>query len=81
MTTDPDATVRAELWGLLRWKRYGLQRVLDDAEDAADDIARYVRSCTPVDIRALDHLRRLTLADVLAELLIQSGLFAALLAG
>ena len=68
MTTDPDATVRAELWDLLRWKRHGLQRVLDDAEDAADDIARYARSCTPVDISALDQLRRLTLADLLAEL-------------
>ena len=68
MAADPDATVRAELWDLLKWNRYGLQRGLDNAEEAADDIARYARSCTPVDLRALDQLRRLTAADVLAEL-------------
>jgi len=54
--------------GSAEWKRYGLQRGLDNAEEAADDIARYARSCTPVDLRALDQLRRLTAADVLAEL-------------
>jgi hypothetical protein len=68
MATDQDATVRAELWDLLRWNRYGLQRGLDNAEEAADDIARYARSRTPLDLRALDQLRRLTAADVLAEL-------------
>lgn len=68
MAADPDAAVRAGLWDLLRWKRYGLQRGLDNAEEAADDIARYARSCTPVDLRALDQLHRLTAADVLAEL-------------
>jgi hypothetical protein len=68
MATDPDATVRAAMWDLLRWNRYGLQRGLDNAEEAADDIAWYARSRTPLDLRALDQLGRLTAADVLAEL-------------
>ncbi|MEV0136629.1 hypothetical protein AB0H83_50425 [Dactylosporangium sp. NPDC050688] len=68
MTTDIDATVRAELLGMLKRKGDKHQRRLDDAEAIADDIARYARSCTPPDLTALSDLRRLTFADVLAEL-------------
>ncbi len=68
MTTDTDATVRAELLAVLRRKGDNHQRRLDDAEAIADDIARYARSCTPPDLTALSVLRRLTVADVLAEL-------------
>ena len=68
MTADVDAAVRAEVWELLRWNRHGPQHLLDNAEGTADDIARYARSCTPADLRALDQLGRLTAADVLAEL-------------
>lgn len=68
MTADPDAAVRAGLWDLLRWRRHGLRHGLDNAEEAADDIARYARSCAPVNLRALDLLRRLTTTDVLPGL-------------
>ncbi|GII57263.1 hypothetical protein Pth03_56520 [Planotetraspora thailandica] len=68
MTTDVDATVRAEVWDLLRWQRHKHQRRLDNAEAIADDVARYARSCTPPDLNALGVLRRLTFTDVLPEL-------------
>ena len=41
---------------------------MDDAEAIAGEIARYARACTPLDLEALSILRRLTVADVLAEL-------------
>jgi hypothetical protein len=72
MTTDADATVRATLWDLLRRDRHRHPSRLDDADADADavaeDIARYARSCTPLDLEALSILHRLTVADVLAEL-------------
>jgi hypothetical protein len=68
MAADADAFVRATLWDLLKWDRYRHQRRLDDAEAIAGEIARHARACTPLDLEALGILRRLTVADVLAEL-------------
>jgi hypothetical protein len=68
MTTDLDATVRATAWDLLRCRRHGDGRKMDDAEVIAQDIARYARSCNPPGLEAPSVLRRLTVADVLAEL-------------
>ena len=68
MAADADATVRATLWDLLRWRRYRHQRRLGDAEAISDEITRYARACTPLDLEALSILGRLTIADVLAEL-------------
>jgi hypothetical protein len=68
MTSDVDATVRAAVWDLLRWRRHRDGRRLDHEETIADDIARYARSCIPLGLEALSVLRRLTVADVLAEL-------------
>ncbi|GAA2170339.1 hypothetical protein [Actinomadura napierensis] len=73
MSTDVDASVRAELWDLLRWQRHKHQRHLNNAEAIADDIALYARSCTPPDLKALDILCRLTLTDVLPELACQDS--------
>ncbi|WP_433041902.1 hypothetical protein [Dactylosporangium sp. CS-033363] len=56
MTSDPDATVRARVCRLLS---------LDASVDA---IEAYARSQTPPDLDALSALRRLTFADLLAEL-------------
>lgn len=67
MTTDANATVRGTAWGLLR-SRHKHQPRLDNAEAIADEIARHARSRIPPDLEALDSLRRLTFADVLAEL-------------
>jgi hypothetical protein len=68
MAADADATVRATLWDLLKWGRYRHQRRLGDAEAISDEITRYARACTPLDLEALSILGRLTIADVLAEL-------------
>jgi hypothetical protein len=68
MAADADAFVRATLWDLLKWDRHGRRRRLDDAEAIAGEIARYARACTPPDLEALSILRRLTVADVMAEL-------------
>lgn len=68
MTTDADATVRAALWDVLKWDRHKHRRSLDGADAIAEDIARYARSCAPLDLEALSILHRLTVADVLAEL-------------
>jgi hypothetical protein len=68
MTTDVNATVRAMLWKALGWRGRMHQRKLDDADAIADEIARYARSCTPLDLEALSILRRLTVADALPDL-------------
>ena len=68
MAADADAFVRATLWDLLKADRYRHQRRLDDAEAIAGEIARYARACTRLDLEALSILRKLTVADVLAEL-------------
>jgi hypothetical protein len=67
MSTDVNATVRATLWEALGRRGRMHQRRLDDADAIADEIARCARSCTPLDLEALSILRRLTVADVLAE--------------
>ena len=66
MTTDADATVRATVWDLLRWKVP--DRPLADADGLADRIAAYARSSAPPDLTALGILRTLTFADVLPDL-------------
>jgi hypothetical protein len=68
MTADVNATVRATARGLLRSRRHERQPRLDDAGAIAGEIALHARACTPPDLEALDMLRKLTLADVLAEL-------------
>ncbi|MFD0855608.1 hypothetical protein ACFQ07_25425, partial [Actinomadura adrarensis] len=68
MTSDPDPTVRAELWDLLTWGRHNLSERLEDAEAIADEIAHYARSCTPPGLKALSLMRRLDHTDVLPEL-------------
>lgn len=68
MTADADADVRASMWLLLDGARNKHRRRFGDAEEIADDIERYARSCTPPDLRALGALKRLTFADMLAEL-------------
>lgn len=68
MTADADAGVRAHVWDALRWQRHRHgERPLDDADAIADDIARYARTRTPRDLAALDVMRLLTPADILAE--------------
>jgi len=64
MTDDPDPTVRAELWELLRRKRRNHPEQLDIAEA----IAEYARSCTPPGLKSLNILRKLGHTDVLPEL-------------
>ena len=58
MTSDADATVRATVRDLLRWRKHSHQRRLDHAEASADEIARYARSRTPPDLDAFCILRR-----------------------
>jgi hypothetical protein len=60
--------VRAKARGLLRSRRHERPPRLDSTGEIADEIARYARACTPPDLDALATLRKLTLADVLAEL-------------
>jgi len=68
MTADASAAVRATAWGLLRSRKHERQPRLDDSGEIADEIAAYARSRTPLDLKALLWLCRLTSADVLAEL-------------
>lgn len=68
MTTDTDPTVRAELLHGLTWQGRNRQRRPEPAEAAADEVARYARSCTPPGLKALATLRRLTFDDLLPEL-------------
>ncbi|GAA1536538.1 hypothetical protein GCM10009827_063920 [Dactylosporangium maewongense] len=68
VSSDEDAGVRAQLLFLLQWPPRDRYRRLDNAEAAADAIARYARSRPRPDLRALAELRRLTFADVAPEL-------------
>jgi hypothetical protein len=66
VSTDAEPTVRAELLCELTLRRRSHRRPTP-AEVAADEIARYARSCSPPGLKALDLLRRLTFDDLLPE--------------
>lgn len=68
MATDVDPVVRAELMWLLHRQRIEPLRRPVSADAAADAIAQYARSSSPVSLLALEALARLTFDDVEPEL-------------
>ncbi|WP_203919609.1 hypothetical protein [Rugosimonospora africana] len=68
VATDIDPNVRAELLHELTWQSYDRQRRPEHPEAAADKVAQYARSRTPIGLRALAVLHKLTLDDLLPEL-------------
>ena len=69
MTSDVSPVVRATAFDCLRAGKRRDGRALANAGPiAADKIARYARSCTPLDLEVLVMLFKVTLADVLTEL-------------
>jgi hypothetical protein len=67
-TALSDAMTTDAAFYLLRSRKYGHQPKPVNVEAVRDEVARYARSRTPLDLEALDFVCRLTLADVLAEL-------------
>ncbi|GAB4054366.1 hypothetical protein [Catellatospora paridis] len=65
---DPDPTTRAALLYELTWQRHDLRHRPDSAEAAADEVAKYARSCDPPGLAALAELRKLTFDDIRPEL-------------
>ncbi|MEU8007485.1 SMI1/KNR4 family protein [Catellatospora sp. NPDC049111] len=68
VATDADPTVRATLLDKLTRQRIDTQRRPHPAQAATDQVVHYARSCAPPDLRALAVLDKLTLDDLLPDL-------------